>query len=347
VAAKHLQKKIWRPPLKKLPKIQKKLKNSEKIITDTALRTIQIESEAVAALKTAVNQDFIACAMRIFESKGRVVVTGIGKSALIAQKMAATFNSTGTPSLFMHAADAIHGDLGMIQAHDIVICISKSGESPEIKVLAPLVRHMGNPLVGMVSRPDSFLGRQADLVLLTPVDQEADPNNLAPTASTTAQAAMGDALATALLALRGFTPQDFAQYHPGGALGKQLYLRVSDLYPSNDQPRVSPDASIQETILEMTSKRLGCAVVTDPANRVLGIVTDGDLRRMLEKKADLGQLTATAIMSPRPKTIAPDALAVKALELMRQHSITQLIVEDGDSYLGIIHLHDLIREGLI
>lgn len=333
--------------VEKAAKNTKKLENFEKIITDTALRTIQIESEAVAALKNAVNQDFISCALRIFESKGRVVVTGIGKSALIAQKMAATFNSTGTPALFMHAADAIHGDLGMIQAHDIVICISKSGESPEIKVLAPLVRHMGNLLVGMVSRPDSFLGRQAGLVLLTPVDQEADPNNLAPTASTTAQAAMGDALATALLALRGFTPQDFAQYHPGGALGKQLYLRVADLFPSNDRPRIGPDASIQETILEMTSKRLGCAVVTDNANRVLGIITDGDLRRMLEKKTDLGQLNAADIMSPRPKTIGPGALAVKALELMRHHSITQLIVEDGDNYLGIIHLHDLIREGLI
>lgn len=347
MVTKYLQKKIWRPWFEKPPKIQKKLENSEKIIIDTALRTIRIESEAVGALKDSVNQDFITCVQRIFESKGRVVVTGIGKSAIIAQKMAATFNSTGTPALFMHAADAIHGDLGMIQANDIVICISKSGESPEIKVLAPLVRHMGNLLVGMVSRPDSFLGKQAGLVLLTPVDQEADPNNLAPTASTTAQAAMGDALATALLALRGFTPQDFAQYHPGGALGKQLYLRVSDLFPSNERPRVQPEASIQETILEMTSKRLGCAVVTDTANRVLGIITDGDLRRMLEKKADLSQLTAAAIMSPRPKTIAPGALAVKALELMRRHSITQLIVEDGDNYLGIIHLHDLIREGLI
>lgn len=323
------------------------MENFEKIIIDTALRTIQIEGDAVLALKNTVNQDFVECALRIFRSRGRVVATGIGKSALIAQKMAATFNSTGTPALFMHAADAIHGDLGMIQPDDIVICISKSGDSPEIKVLAPLLKHMGNLLVGMVSRPLSFLGRQADLVLLTPVDQEADPNNLAPTASTAAQAAMGDALATALLALRGFTPQDFAQFHPGGALGKQLYLRVSDLYPLNDRPRVNPEASVQETILEMTSKRLGCAVVADAAGKVLGIVTDGDLRRMLEKSVDLSRLNAAAIMSPRPKTIESDALAVKALERMRQHSITQLVVVDDQSYLGIIHLHDLIREGFL
>lgn len=323
------------------------MENSEKIIIDTAIRTIRIESEAVAALEKGIDKDFVTCAQRIFASRGRVVVTGIGKSALIAQKMAATFNSTGTPSLFMHAADAIHGDLGMIQPDDIVICLSKSGESPEIKVLAPLVRHMGNLLVGMVSRPNSFLGRQADLVLHTPIDQEADPNNLAPTASTTAQAAMGDALATALLALRGFSPQDFAQYHPGGALGKQLYLRVADLYPSNEQPRVSPDASIQQSILEMTSKRLGCAVVTGEENQVLGIITDGDLRRMLEKETNLAHLTAEQIMTKNPKNIPPEALAVKALELMRHHSITQLIVVQDGAYLGIIHLHDLIREGLI
>jgi arabinose-5-phosphate isomerase len=321
--------------------------NSEKIIRETALRTIRIESEAVAALEKGVNQDFIACAKRIFECRGRVVLTGIGKSALIAQKIAATFNSTGTPSLFMHAADAIHGDLGMIQPQDIVICLSKSGESPEIKVLAPLVRHMGNLLVGMVSKPQSFLGRHADLVLHTPIDQEADPNNLAPTASTTAQMAMGDALATSLLALRGFTPQDFAQYHPGGALGKQLYLRVGDLYPENESPSVSPDTSIQHTILEMTTKRLGCAVVTDERRQILGIITDGDLRRMLERDGDLGKLRAGDIMSRQPKSIESDSLAVKALELMRRHSITQLIVSRDGEYLGIIHLHDLIREGLL
>lgn len=323
------------------------MENSEKIIIETALRTIRIESEAVAALEQGVNRDFVACVKRIYESRGRVVVTGIGKSALIAQKIAATLNSTGTPALFMHAADAIHGDLGMIQPEDVVICLSKSGETPEIKLLVPLVKHMGNSLVGMVSKTDSYLSRQADLVLLTPIGQEADPNNLAPTASTTAQAAMGDALATALLALRGFSPHDFAKFHPGGALGKQLYLRVSDLYPSNEKPQVSPETPLHKTILEMTSKRLGCAVVTDDKNQVLGIITDGDLRRMLEREPNAGAVVAGQIMTPNPKTIGASELAVSALELMRRNSITQLVVTDAGAYLGIIHLHDLIREGLL
>ena len=331
----------------KATKNKKKLPNSEKIIVETALRTIRIESEAVAALEQGVNQDFVTCVQRIFSSHGRVVVTGIGKSALIAQKIVATFNSTGTPAVFMHAADAIHGDLGMIQPQDVVICLSKSGETPEIKLLVPLVKHLGNLLVGMVSRTDSYLGKQADLILHTPVNQEADPNNLAPTASTTAQVAMGDALATALLALRGFSPRDFAQFHPGGALGKQLYLRVSDLYPSNERPCVSEDTPLHQTILEMTSKRLGCAVVTDAEDRVLGVITDGDLRRMLERKQDFANLQAGQIMTPHPKSIGPDQLAVHALELMRKHSITQLIVVRDETYLGIIHLHDLIREGLL
>ncbi|MCB9283338.1 MAG: KpsF/GutQ family sugar-phosphate isomerase [Lewinellaceae bacterium] len=323
------------------------MSNSEKIIRETALRTIRIESEAVAALEQGVNSDFVTCVQRIFQSQGRVVVTGIGKSALIAQKIVSTFNSTGTPALFMHAADAIHGDLGMIQSRDVVICLSKSGETPEIKLLVPLVKHLGNLLVAMVSRSDSYLGKQADLILHTPVDQEADPNNLAPTASTTAQAAMGDALATALLALRGFSPLDFAQFHPGGALGKQLYLRVSDLYPSNERPCVSADTPLDRTILEMTSKRLGCAVVTDANGQVQGVITDGDLRRMLERKQDLSNLQAGQIMTRHPKTIGPDELAVHALEQMRKHSITQLIVVREEAYLGIIHLHDLIREGLL
>ncbi|MBK7335723.1 MAG: KpsF/GutQ family sugar-phosphate isomerase [Saprospirales bacterium] len=318
-----------------------------KIITETALRTIRIESEAVAALAQGVNEDFIACVKRLHEFRGRVVLTGIGKSALIAQKIAATFNSTGTPALFMHAADAIHGDLGMIQPDDVVICLSKSGETPEIRLLVPLVKHMGNLLVAMVSRTDSYLARQADLILHTPIDQEADPNNLAPTASTTAQAAMGDALATCLLALRGFSPSDFAQFHPGGTLGKQLYLRVADLYPSNEKPQVHPDTPLHKTIIEMTSKRLGCAVVTDEQDQVLGIITDGDLRRMLEKEIQNGPVRADQIMSPHPKTISPEELAVGALELMRRNSITQLVVADGKTYLGIIHLHDLIREGLL
>jgi arabinose-5-phosphate isomerase len=321
--------------------------NSEKIIIETALNTIRIESEAVASLREGINEDFVACVQRISESPGRVALTGIGKSALIAQKIAATLNSTGAPALFMHAADAIHGDLGMIQPHDIVICLSKSGETPEIKLLVPLVKHMGNLLVGMVSRKDSFLGTHADLVLHTPIHQEAEPNNLAPTASTTAQAAMGDALASALMALRGFSPSDFAKFHPGGVLGKQLYLRVSDLYPANERPHVSPDTPLHQTILEMTSKRLGCAAVTDGQDRLLGIITDGDLRRMLTRETRPGHLLAREIMSAAPKTIHPAELAVTALEIMRRNSISQLIVAENGKYLGIVHLHDLVREGLL
>ncbi len=322
--------------------------NTETLILKTARRTLEIEAETLQKLQQSLESDFVSVVEAIFRSSGRTIVTGIGKSALIAQKMVATFNSTGTPASFLHAADAIHGDLGMIRPDDIVICLSKSGETPEIKVLTPLVRHMGNLLVGMVSRKDSFLGRQADFVLLTPVDQEADPNNLAPTASTTAQMALGDAMATALLALRGFTPQDFAQYHPGGALGKQLYLRVADLYPLNEKPCVFPSDSLQKTILEMTSKRLGMTAVADQDQKLLGIITDGDLRRMLEKSRDFSTLFAQDIMSAQPKTIAPEAMAVEALGIMRRHSITQLLVcGDDHRYLGVIHLHDLIREGLI
>ena len=321
---------------------------TEALILETARRTLEIEAETLHKLRQSLESGFVSVVQAIFESSGRTIVTGIGKSALVAQKIVATFNSTGTPASFLHAADAIHGDLGMIRPDDIVICLSKSGETPEIKVLTPLVRHMGNLLVGMVSRKDSFLGRQADFVLLTPIDQEADPNNLAPTASTTAQMALGDAMATALLALRGFTPQDFAQYHPGGALGKQLYLRVNDLYPLNEQPAVFPGDSLQQTIIEMTSKRLGMAAVVDEHQRLLGIITDGDLRRMLEKNRDFSSLFARDIMSPHPKTIHPEAMAVEALGMMRKHSITQLLVcGDDQTYLGVIHLHDLIREGLI
>lgn len=333
---------------KKPPKILILSDKTEQLIINTALRTLQIEREALEALVGSINSDFIACVQRFSKLEGRVVVTGIGKSALIAQKIVATLNSTGTPAIFMHAADAIHGDLGMIQPGDAVLCLSKSGETPEIKVLVPLLRHFGNLLVGMVAKPDSYLGRNADFVLLTPIDQEADPNNLAPTASTTAQAVMGDALATALLALRGFSPSDFAQYHPGGALGKQLYMRVKDLYPQNEAPAVRPDASIHETILEMTSKRLGCTAVVDASGLLLGIITDGDLRRMLESTTDTGQLSAGDIMSPKPKYIEANEMAVQALTQMRSGSISQLLVCDAsERYLGVIHLHDLLREGLL
>ena len=323
--------------------------NQEAIILQTAHNTLEIETQALLRLKDSLDTGFVSVVQAIFQSTGRVIVTGIGKSALIAQKIVATLNSTGTPAMFLHAADAIHGDLGMMRPEDIVICLSRSGETPEIKVLAPLVKQTGNLLVAMVGRIDSFLGRCADHVLFTPIDQEADPNNLAPTASTTAQMALGDALATALLALRGFSPGDFARYHPGGALGKQLYLRVHDLYPLNERPMVRPEDSIRQAILEMTSKRLGMTAVVNEQEQLLGISTDGDLRRMLEKERDFSELPARKIMTPLPKTIEPDALAVEALARMRQYSITQLLVVHADTqyYAGVIHLHDLLREGLI
>ena len=321
----------------------------ESPIKKSALRTLDLEIEALQNLRASIGTEFCQVVEAIHLSPGRVVVTGIGKSAIVAQKIAATLNSTGTPALFMHAADAIHGDLGMIQPGDVVLCLSKSGNSPEIKVLVPLVKNMGNLLVGMVVNRQSWLGTQADFVLLTPVEMEADPNNLAPTASTTAQMALGDALAVALLALRGFTPGDFAKFHPGGSLGKQLYLRMSDLFPHNERPTVRQDASIHAVILEITSKRLGCTVVLDEREKIAGIVTDGDLRRMLERLdgQDFSKLKAAEIMSPKPKTIEKDAFAVEALELMRRHSITQVVVVDGEAYVGIVHLHDLIREGLV
>ncbi|MEM9931858.1 MAG: KpsF/GutQ family sugar-phosphate isomerase, partial [Bacteroidota bacterium] len=269
--------------------------------------------------------------------------------ALVAKKIVATLNSTGTPALFLHAADAIHGDIGMVQPDDLVICLSKSGETAEVKMLALMVRQAGNPLVVMVSRPDCSLAVQADYVLLTPISREADPNDLAPTASTTAQMALGDALATALLALRGFTPGDFARYHPGGSLGKQLYLRVSDLYPANPKPTVSVDSPLREILLEMTSKRLGAtAVVAGDEEKLVGIITDGDLRRMLTGNPHLETLTAREIMTSNPKTIAKATLAIKALEKLRAHNINQLVVVgDENEYLGFLHLHDLIREGLV
>lgn len=318
------------------------------IIQTTAAKTLSIEIKTLEGLQASINDDFVNCVEAIYQSQGRLVVTGIGKSAIVAQKIVATLNSTGTPALFMHAADAIHGDLGMVRPHDLVLCLSKSGETSEIKVLAPLVHQLGNLLIGMTSKEDSFLARRADFLLHTPISKEADPNNLAPTASTTAQMAMGDALATALLALRGFSSQDFAQYHPGGALGKQLYLKVSDLYPNNQRPQVKPENTLQESILEMTAKCLGATAVVDEAEKLNGIITDGDLRRMLEKGEDFTQLRAMDVMYPNPRTILHTELAINALEKMRNHSISQLIVinEEGH-YLGFVHLHDLIREGLI
>ncbi len=316
-------------------------------VKQIALRTINLEARSIDGLSVFVNEDFENAVKSIAESKGRVVVSGIGKSAIIAQKIAATLNSTGTPSLFMHAADAIHGDLGMIQQEDVVIVISKSGESPEIKVLIPLIRNFGNTIIAIAGNPDSFLAKNAHYLINTTVSQEACPNNLAPTTSTTAQLVMGDALAICLMELKGFQSEDFAKFHPGGALGKKLYLRVADLCANNEKPQVLAGQSLKEVIMEMTKKRLGVTAVVDDSGLLLGIITDGDLRRMLEKDADINTIKAEAIMTKTPKTISESELAVNALDLLRRHEISQLAVTDNGKYAGIIHLHDLIREGLI
>jgi len=315
-----------------------------------AQQTIRIEAEALLALADALDDtsDFETCVAAIAASPGRLVLTGIGKSAIVAQKIVATLNSTGTPALFLHAADAIHGDLGMIGPHDHVLCLSKSGETAEIKVLIPLLKNFGNPLIAMTANRQSTLARQADYLLWTPIAQEADPNNLAPTASTTAQMALGDALAIALLAYKGFSTHDFAKFHPGGALGKQLYLRVRDLYTLHGRPAVHPRATLHEVILEISSKRLGATAVLDTDGQVVGIVTDGDLRRMLERAAvDYSALCAQDLLTPDPKCITPDALAVDALVILRQYAISQLVVLEDGQYVGMIHLHDLVREGLV
>lgn len=316
-------------------------------IKTLAIRTIELEAKSVEGLKAFINEDFEGAVTLVHRSTGRLVISGIGKSAIIAQKIVATLNSTGTPSLYMHAADAIHGDLGMIQQQDIVMIMSKSGNSPEIKVLIPLIRNFGNTVIGMVGNVESYLAHHADLVLNTTVSQEACPNNLAPTSSTTAQMVMGDALAVCLMQLNGFTGEDFAKFHPGGTLGKKLYLRVSDLITTNPVPKVSPDTPLPDTVIEMTTKRLGATAVVNEDGTVFGIITDGDLRRMLHRKQPINGVTAKDICSINPKTIDPGSLAVNALDKLRRHDITHLIVTVNNQYLGILHLHDLIKEGLI
>jgi arabinose-5-phosphate isomerase len=306
-----------------------------------------LEAQAVHELSGYIDDSFDRIVRLLAAIRGRLVVSGIGKSAIIGQKIVATFNSTGTPSIFMHAADAIHGDLGMVQQDDAVMIISKSGESPEIKVLVPLIKNMGNTLIGMVGHTQSFLARNADHILNTSVSQEACPNNLAPTSSTTAQMVMGDALAVCLMELKGFSTHDFAKFHPGGTLGKKLYLHVSDLISDNGKPQVYEPTTVREVIVEITEKRLGITAVLNEMEALTGVITDGDLRRMLEKGEDINQLTAKDIMTSGPKTIAADELAVNALDKMRRNNITQLLVTDQDKYQGVIHLHDLIREGLI
>lgn len=316
-------------------------------ILETGRNTIRMEAASVAALEGLLDSEFEKAVQLIFACKGRVVISGIGKSAIVAQKIVATLNSTGTPAVFLHAADAIHGDLGMVQTEDIVMIISKSGESPEVKMLLSFIRNFGNPLIGMAGNTQSILAKQSDIVLNTTVSQEACLNNLAPTSSTTVQMVMGDALAVTLMEMRGFDSEDFAKFHPGGTLGKKLYVRVQDLYIHNERPRVPTSASLREVIMEITSKRLGATAVTDEKGSLLGIVTDGDLRRMLEKNINTEGMTARDIMTARPKTVEADALAIEALDLMRTHDITQLVVTGAAGYMGFIHLHDLIREGII
>lgn len=310
-------------------------------------RTVNLEASAIMAMEAFIDETFEQVVHLLHRMKGRLVISGIGKSAIIGQKMVATFNSTGTPAIFMHAADAIHGDLGMVQEGDVVMIISKSGESPEIKVLVPLIKNLGNALVSMVGSLTSYLAIQGDYVLNTTVPQEACPNNLAPTTSTTAQMVMGDALAVCLMEQKGFTSDDFAKFHPGGVLGKKLYLRVSDLYPQNEKPMVGEDAGLKDVIVEITEKRLGVTAVVSNDDKLLGVITDGDLRRMLEKGGDYDRMMAVSIMSPKPKTIEAMTLAVGALDVMRKNNITQLLVVDNNKYVGVIHLHDLIKEGLI
>ena len=316
-------------------------------IKKIALRTIDLEAQSILGLTSFINDDFEKAVLAIAACTGRVVISGIGKSAVIAQKIVATLNSTGTPSIFMHAADAIHGDIGIVQQDDVVIIISKSGESPEIKVLVPLIKNFGNLLIGMVGSVNSYLAKKSDLIINTTIEQEACPNNLAPTSSTTAQLVMGDALAICLMELNSFQSADFAKFHPGGMLGKKLYLRVADLYADNEKPKVLAEQSLKEVILEMTKKRLGITAVINTDNDLLGIITDGDLRRMLEKNTAIDNVNAASIMTADPKTISPDELAVGALDMLRANEISQLVVSENGKYLGIIHLHDLIREGLI
>ena len=316
-------------------------------IKQLAIQTIKTEADAIEKLASLVDDDFEKSVSVIYNGKGRVIVTGIGKSAIIANKIVATLNSTGTPAIFMHAADAIHGDLGIIQPNDVVICLSKSGNTPEIKVLIPLIRNLGNKIIAIVSSTNSYLAQKADFVLKATVDKEACPNNLAPTSSTTAQLVIGDALAVCLLHLRGFTPDDFARVHPGGSLGKKLYMRVSDIFTQVNAPKVNLEDKIRTIILEMTSKRLGATAVINPDNSVAGIITDGDLRRMLQRNDSVDNVTAKDIMSVNPKSIEKKELAILAFNKMESHKITQLIVTDGGKYAGMIHLHDILKEGIV
>ncbi|MBZ4036599.1 KpsF/GutQ family sugar-phosphate isomerase [Flavobacterium sp. 17A] len=319
---------------------------SKENILAIAKKTILSESEAITKLIDFLDENFYEAVQRIYESKGRLIVTGIGKSAIIAQKMVATFNSTGTPSMFLHAAEAIHGDLGMIQNDDVIICISKSGNSPEIKVLVPLLKRFGNTLIAITGNVTSFLAKGSDYILNTTVNTEACPINLAPTNSTTAQLVMGDALAVCLMEMRDFKPEDFAIYHPGGALGKKLLLRVKDMIEHSLKPAVTPETSIKKAIFEISEKRLGVTAVIED-NKIIGIITDGDIRRMLNDVDTIADLTARDIMSKNPKMVSSETMAVDALNILEDFSITQLIVADEGEYKGVLHLHDILKEGIV
>ena len=322
------------------------MSDQKDLITQLAKETITLESQSIANLVGLIDDDFCNAVNLIHNSKGRVIITGIGKSAIIATKIVATMNSTGTPAVFMHAADAIHGDLGLILDDDVVICISKSGNTPEIKVLVPFIKKAGNKMIGITGNKDSFLGQEANYVLNAFVEKEACPNNLAPTTSTTAQLVIGDALAVCLLKLQNFSSRDFAKYHPGGALGKKLYLRVSDMSSVNEKPQVGLNTSIKDVIIEISEKRLGVTAVVENGN-VEGIITDGDLRRMLTKTDNFTSLTAKDIMSAQPKTISENAMAVDAKEVFESNQISQLVVVKNNAYDGIVHVHDLIKEGIL
>ncbi len=315
-------------------------------ILNLAKKTILSESQSIAKLVDYIDINFAEATQVLFNSKGRLIVTGIGKSAIIAQKLVATFNSTGTPSLFLHASEAIHGDLGMLQKDDVTICISKSGNSPEIKVLVPLLKRFGNKLIAITGNMTSFLAKESHFVLNTTIDSESCPNNLAPTNSTTAQLVMGDALAVCLMELRGFTSEDFAKYHPGGALGKKLLLSVKDMLENSMKPMVFPDSSIKKVIFEISEKRLGVTAVVEN-NKVIGIITDGDIRRMLNERDNFSDLMARDIMSKNPKTIPTSTMVADALDILEDFAITQLIVVDNGDYKGVLHLHDILKEGII
>lgn len=316
-------------------------------IKEMAKEILQEEADALIGLKSFINQDFEDCLNEILASKGRLIVTGIGKSAIIAQKMVATFNSTGTPSIFMHAADAIHGDLGIIQPDDMVLCLSKSGDTPEISILIPYLKQSGNILIAMTGNPSSFLAKEADYFINSSVVKEACPHNLAPTCSSTAQLALGDAMASCLIELRGFTTNDFARYHPGGILGKRLYMKVADIYKHNEKPQVAPTDKMPDVILEISSKRLGVTAVLDESGILIGAITDGDLRRMIQKSVDYTRLTAIEVMNSKPRIVREELLAVEALDIMKKANITNLfIVDKMDIYQGVIHMHDILREGI-